>query len=126
MRSESEKQRKYADYDVQEDDTPDTRLLAIQKWRVCTLFIFDISNNYWDPTLGHLAEQNKLPVVVAHLSRRKVAYKPHPGTRERINKDVAFFHDANGFGGTPPFIEDHTLESPPVYSNSRSLVNSGP
>ena len=114
-------------YDAQEDGTPDTRLLAIQKWRIRTHFIFDLSNKDYDPALGHLAEQNKLPVVVAHISRRQVAYKPHPGSGERINnKDVAFFHDANGFEGTPSFIEDHILESPPVYSNPRSLSNSVP
>lgn len=111
-------------YDAKANNIPDTRLLAIQKYRVRILFVFDISNKDYDAALGHLAEQNKLPVVVVHLSSREIAYEPHPGTRERINKDIAFYHDANGLGATPPFFEDHTLETPPTYPNPRSLRNS--
>lgn len=109
-------------YDAQNNDKPDTRLLAIQKYRVRIFFVFDISNKDYDAALAHLAEQNNLPVVVAYLSSSQIADKPHPGTRERINIDVAFLHDANGHGATPPFFEDHTVESPPEYLNPRSLT----
>ena len=39
-----------------------------------------------------------------------------------MNRDIAFLHDANGYGAIPSFIEDHTLESPPEYLNPLSLT----
>lgn len=43
-------------YDAQNNDKPDTRLLAIQKYRVRIFFVFDISNKDYDAALGHIAE----------------------------------------------------------------------
>lgn len=99
--------------------------LAIQRWNVRVLFTFDISNIDYDVDLGHKPEekQNNLPVVVVHLSKSHIVYEANSGTRERLNKDIAFLHDANGYGAILPFIEDHTLDSPPEYPNPRSLTH---
>jgi hypothetical protein len=112
-------------YDALGDTLPDTRLLAIQRWNVRVLFTFDISNIDYDVDLGHKPEekQNNLPVVVVHLSKSHIVYEANSGTRERVNKDIAFLHDANGYGAVLPFIEDHTLDSPPEYPNPRSLTH---
>lgn len=109
-------------YDVQRE-TPDTRLLAIQKYRARIFVVLDVSNKDYDAKLGHFLEQkqNNLPVIVVHFSRQEAVYKANPGQSENVNRDVAHLHDCNGDGSIPPFIEDHTLESPPEYPNPRSL-----
>jgi hypothetical protein len=111
-------------YDESEISFSDARLLAIQRYLVREMFVFDISNEDYDPQRGHLPEQNQLPVVVIHLSDRTIASKPHPGECARINETVRHLHDANGFGSLPPFIENHTLGTPPNYPNPRSLRHS--
>jgi hypothetical protein len=103
----------------------DTKLLAIQRYLVREMFVFDIWNEDYDPEKGHLPEQNQLPVIVIHLSDRTIVSKPHPGECTRINENIRYLHDANGVGSLPPFIENHTSQSPPNYPNPRSLKNSG-
>lgn len=66
-------------------------------------------------------EAEQTLVVVVHLSSSQISFEPHSGTRERINKDLAFFHNANGLGSVPPRTKDYTLGSPPEYLNFRSL-----
>lgn len=112
-------------YDAKTTTAPDTKLLAIQRYLVRQMFVFDISNEDYDPEKGHLSEQNKLPVVVIHLSDRKIASKPHPGECARINETIRYLDDANGWGAIPPFIEIHTSGNPPNYPNPRSLRRSG-
>lgn len=103
----------------------DTTLLAIQYYRTRKWFVFDILNERYDPARGHRPEDNALPVVVIHLSNREdIASRPHPEECARINEIVRHLHDANGFGSTPPFIEDHTSGTPPNYPNPRSLTHS--
>lgn len=104
-------------YDEKEITLSGTKLLAIQRYLVREMFVFDISNEDYDPEKGHLPEQNQLPVVVVHLSDREIASKPHPGECARINETVRHLHDANGFGSIPPFIENHTSGTPPTYPN---------
>lgn len=112
-------------YDIKELTLSDTKLLAIQRYLVREMFVFDISNEDYDPEKGHLSEQNQLSVVVIHLSNRKIASRPHPGKCARINETVRHLHDANGFGSIPPFIENHTSGTPPNYPNPRSLRRNG-
>lgn len=52
--------------------------------------------------LGHKLEekQNNVPVAVVHLSRTPA----DPGTRQRVNGDVGFLHDANDYGANPPSL----------------------
>lgn len=112
-------------YNTAEISASDTRLLAIQNYHVRKMLVFDILNESYDAAKGHLPEQNKLPVIVVFLNDRKnIASRPHPGECARINETVRFLHDANGFGSTPPFIENH-LGTPPSYPNPRCLTHSG-
>lgn len=112
-------------YDTTEISESDTRFLAVQYYRARRMLVFDILNESYDAAKGHLPEQNKLPVIVVFLSDRKnIASRPHPGECARINETVRFLHDANGFGSTPPFIENH-LGTPPNYPDPRSLTYSG-
>lgn len=108
-------------FDRPRDTQADTLFLAIQKWAVRLLFVFDISNKDYNTELGHLPEQNNLRVVVVHFSSKQIAYEPRQAERERVNGDIARLHDANGYGAIPPFIEDHTKGSP-VYFNPRSIT----
>lgn len=112
-------------YDITEISASDTKLLTIQNHRTRKIFGFDIRNESYDAAKGHLPEQNKLPVVVVHLGgRENIAFQPRPAECARINENVRFLHDANGFGSTPPFIENH-LGTPPSYPNARCQTHSG-
>ncbi|KAJ5819077.1 hypothetical protein N7474_004668 [Penicillium riverlandense] len=99
----------------------DTKLLAIQKWRTRTFIVFDICNTAYDAKLGHLPEQNQLPVVVAHFSRKQSAYMANAWISNRVNRDIALLHNANGFGAVPPYVEDWGLGKLPQYRNPRDM-----
>ncbi|KAF4760650.1 hypothetical protein HAV15_005125 [Penicillium sp. str.  len=94
-------------------------LVAAQKWRTRVFFVFDICHTAYDAKLGHLPEQNKLPVAVVHLSKKNTAYVANAWLSKRVNRDIALFHNANGFGAVPPFVEDHTVGKPPEYMNPK-------
>ncbi|KAJ5826612.1 hypothetical protein N7447_003375 [Penicillium robsamsonii] len=104
-----------------QEDHPATKLVAAQKWRTRVFFVFDICHTTYDAKLGHLPEQNKLPVAVVHLSKRNTAYVANAWLSKRVNRDIALFHNANGFGAVPPFIEDHTVGKRPEYVNPRDI-----
>ncbi|OOQ86923.1 hypothetical protein PEBR_19195 [Penicillium brasilianum] len=98
-----------------------TKLLAVQKWRSRAFLVFDIANETYDAKLGHLPEHNQLPVVVAHFSKKKAAYPANSWVSQQVNHDVAMLHNANGFDAVPPFMEDHTLGTPPAYHSPRDI-----
>ncbi|KAJ5901527.1 hypothetical protein N7495_002055 [Penicillium taxi] len=100
----------------------ETRLLAVQNWPTRIYIVFDIANADYDATLGHLPEQNRLPVDVARFSKKRLAYKANPWVSQRVNHDIAMLHNANGFGTIPPFTEDHSLGKPPAYRNPRDIT----
>lgn len=99
----------------------DTRLLAVQKWRTRVFLVFDIGHAQYNAMLGHLPEHNKLPVVVAHFSKKKTAYMASPWLSRRVNHDIAMLHNANGYDAVLPFVEDHSLGKPPAYHNPRDI-----
>lgn len=99
----------------------DTRLLAVQKWRTRVFLVFDIGHTGYDALLGHLPEHNQLPVVVAHFRKKKTAYVASSWITRRVNHDIAMLHNANGYAGVPPFVEDHSLGKPPAYHNPRDI-----
>jgi hypothetical protein len=101
---------------------PATRLVALQKWRTRVFFVFDICHTTYDAKLGHLPEQNKLPVVVVHLSKKNTAYPANTWLAKRVNRDIALFHNAHSFDAVPPFVEDHTFGKPPEYVNPRDIA----
>jgi hypothetical protein len=41
--------------------------------------------------------------------------------RNKVNEEIAFLHDANGYDAVLPFFEDHTSTTHPQYPNPRSL-----
>lgn len=94
-------------------------LLSKHKWQTRVMFVFDISNTAYDTEKGHLPEQNQLPVVVVSLGRTATAYEANNMVRERVNNSIAEAHNLNGINGCPPFLEDHTTGSPPLYLNPR-------
>ncbi|KAJ5450740.1 uncharacterized protein N7458_007189 [Penicillium daleae] len=98
-----------------------TKLLAVQKWRSRAFLVFDIANEAYDAKLGHLPEHNQLPVVVAHFSRKRAAYPANSWVSQQVNHDVAMLHNANGLDAVPPFMEDHTLGTPPAYHSPRDI-----
>ncbi|KAF7720130.1 Uncharacterized protein PECH_001156 [Penicillium ucsense] len=103
------------------DASPQTRLLAIQKWRSRTYLVFDIAHDKYDTNLGHLPEHNQLHVLVAHFSKKKAAYPASSWVSQQVNHDVAMLHNANGYDVSPPFVEDHTLGAPPTYRSPRDI-----
>lgn len=105
------------------DSPPDTKLLAIKKWKTRIFFTFDICNDDYDFKSGHKLEekQNNLPVLVAYLGKGHKVYQAIPGVRNRVNKEIALLHDVNGYDAALPFLEDHTSTTFPQYPNPRSL-----
>lgn len=100
------------------DRRPQLRLLAKQKWATRVFLVFDISNTSYDPELGHLPEQNKLPVSIVRLGQKVQAYLANIPTQNKVNNDIARAHNDNGINSLPPFVTDYT-SGPPVYLNPR-------
>lgn len=99
----------------------DARLLAVQKWRTRIFLVFDIGHTEYDARLGHLPEHNRLPVAVAHFSKKKASYAANSAISQRVNHDIAMLHNANGYDAVPPFVEDHSFGKPPAYHNPRDI-----
>ncbi|KAL3255920.1 hypothetical protein ABHI18_007954 [Aspergillus niger] len=100
------------------NERPELKLLVKQKWATHVFLVFDISNTSYDPTLGHLPEQNKLPITIIRLGKKVQAYSASAPVGNKVNSDVARVHNANGVNSFPPFVTDYTIESP-LYSNPR-------
>ncbi|KAL4810497.1 hypothetical protein BDV18DRAFT_131125 [Aspergillus unguis] len=100
------------------DNRPELKLLVKQKWATHVFLVFDISNTLYDPALGHLPEQNKLPITIVRLGKNTQAYPANAPMANKVNTDVARLHNVNGLHGSPPFVVDYTLGSP-FYSNPR-------
>lgn len=97
---------------------PKLKLLAKQKWETRVFIVFDISNTSYDPKLGHLPEQNMLPVAIVRLSEKVQAYTASLPAQNKLNEDVARAHNDNGIDSFPPFVADYT-SGPPLYLNPR-------
>ncbi|KAL4961377.1 uncharacterized protein BDV14DRAFT_126007 [Aspergillus stella-maris] len=100
------------------NDRPELKLLVKQKWATQVFLVFDISNTSYDPTLGHLPEQNRLPITIIRLGKRVQAYSANAPMENKVNSGVARVHNDNGVNSFPPFVTDYTIE-PPLYSNPR-------
>lgn len=100
----------------------DTRLVAVQQWRTRVFIVFDLAHTDYNVKLGHLPEHNRLPVVVAHFSKKKTAYPANTWVSRRVNHDVAMLHNANGFDAIPPYVEDHSSGKPPAYHSPRDIT----
>lgn len=94
------------------------QLLAKQKWATRLFLVFDISNTSYDAELGHLPEQNQLPVLIVRLGQKVQAYPASLPAQNRVNDDIARAHNDNGINSLPPFMVDYT-SGPPVYLNPR-------
>lgn len=103
----------------QEAEVP-IRLLVKQKWPLRVLFVFDIFNNTYSAELGHLPEQNNLPVIVVNFSAKGVSARvADRGMQIRVNRDTGYAHNDNGVHSMPPFVADHTGSDVPLYLNLR-------
>ncbi|BCS23088.1 uncharacterized protein APUU_31313S [Aspergillus puulaauensis] len=94
------------------DRQPELKLLAKQKWETRVFLVFDISSSSYDPSQGHLPEQNKLPVAIFPLGDKVQAYTANPSAQNKVNRDVARAHNDNGINSLPPFATDYTCGSP--------------
>ncbi|KAK9629779.1 hypothetical protein V6000_004827 [Aspergillus fumigatus] len=97
---------------------PKMRLLAKEKWATRVFLVFDISNTSYDPEVGHLPQQNNLPVAIVRLGATVQAYTAAIPVQNKINKDVARAHNNSGIKSLPPFVVDYT-SGPPTYLNPR-------
>ncbi|KAL2811011.1 hypothetical protein BDW59DRAFT_155593 [Aspergillus cavernicola] len=98
---------------------PELKLLAKQRWKTRVFLVFDISNTSYDPNIGHLPNQNKLPVTIVRLGGKVQAYTANPPMQNKVNMDVARAHNDNGINSFPPFVTDYT-SGPPLYLNPRN------
>ncbi|KAF2175330.1 hypothetical protein K469DRAFT_69023 [Zopfia rhizophila CBS 207.26] len=100
------------------DDLP-IQLLAMHKWPHTIHIVFDIFNDSYDVTLAHLPEHNNLPIVSVHFGQRIKVARTSASLSNRVNTEIALAHNLNGQHGVPPFREDHTRDTPPLYLNPR-------
>ena len=99
-------------------------LLAKQHWGTRIFAVFDLANEAYDPAAGHLTEHNDLAVLTIYYKRHRiVAQLATEGMRSKVNEDVRYLHDMNGWGSTPVFEEDHRDGKYPNYYNARSLIH---
>lgn len=97
---------------------PKMRLLAKEKWATRVFLVFNISNTSYDPEVGHLPQQNNLPVTIVRLGAIVQAYTAAIPVQNKINKDVARAHNNSSIKSLPPFVVDYT-SGPPTYLNPR-------
>lgn len=97
---------------------PKMRLLAKEKQATHIFLVFNISNTSYDPEVGHLPQQNNLPVAIVQLDTIVQAYTAAIPVQNKINKDIARVHNNSGIKSLPPFIIDYT-SGPPTYLNPR-------
>lgn len=95
---------------------PKIRLLAKEKWVTCIFLVFNISNTSYNPKVGHLPQQNNLPVIIIQLGTTVQAYIAAIPVQNKINKDIARAHNNSGIKSLPPFVVDYT-SGPPTYLN---------
>ncbi|RYP48549.1 hypothetical protein DL768_005588 [Monosporascus sp. mg162] len=99
-------------------------LLAIQRWRRLTAFVFDVFHDEYDLSSAH--HKVDLPVVlVDYGSRNGSAYVRIASQhfRDFVNRHVARQHNLHGWEARPPFFEDQTAARPPTASDTRSRAS---
>jgi hypothetical protein len=97
------------------------RLLVKHIWPRMIHVVFDIYNTSYDAGLAHLREYNNLPVVSIYFGRGEARTTlANAGIRDKVNIETANAHNLNGEYSVPPFIEDHTCGTPPMYLNPRN------
>lgn len=107
-------------YLVEYTHRPELRLLVKQKWETRVFLVFDISNTSYYAAMGHLSEQNILPVFIVRLGQKAQTYPANPQIQKRANSDIARAHNDNGINSLPPFVTDYT-SGLPLYPNPRDL-----
>lgn len=100
--------------------TPQPRLLAVDRYNIFTLIVFDIFNDTYDIRLGHLPEHNKLPLSKVYMSRVNdqesiKASRATEGERRMVNAEVCKLHMLNENSSVLPFKADHLNGKAPVY-----------
>lgn len=87
----------------------------MHKWPLSIHLVFDLFHDAYDPSLGHLLEENSLPIIAIFHSAKTSIAQANEALRDLVNSEVALAHNLNGKDGVPPFIEDHTSNSIPTY-----------
>jgi hypothetical protein len=100
------------------------RLLAKQKWETRAFLVFDISNTFYDPAMGHLLEKNKLPVSIIRLGQTVQAYPANLPTQNQVNRDIARAHNDNGINSLPPYRYGLHLRSTIIPQPTRPIITS--
>lgn len=101
---------------VPEEYKSSARLLVKRIWPRTIQIVFDVFNTSYDAVPAHLLEYNTLPVISIYFGRGGARMTlANAGVRQKVNIETANAHNLNGERSVPPFIEDHTCGSPPVY-----------
>lgn len=103
-------------------DTPDCRLLAIERWDSLLFIVFDLFNTAYDPLTAHMPGTNELPVTMVRISSkdRPRSYPPQP--IGRVGESVRLAHNMHGWEARPPYWEDHADGVHPTYYNARVFL----
>lgn len=95
-----------------------SHLLAVQKWTQLTALVFDVFHDGYDLATAHIKAD--LPVLHVDYDRGHsyVSVASHE-FREVVNDHVAAQHNTHGWEGEPPYFEDETRATPPLYGHPR-------
>lgn len=107
---------------------PQLRLIAVDRYHMFTLIVFDIFHDMYDASRGHLPDQNNLHLYQVFISSNNnrdttSVRRATEGVRVKVNEEIRKLYDLNGEGGKPPFKADHLDGNAPVYWSPRSSVS---
>ena len=103
-----------------EDDTSNSKLMAIEMFDNVCYIIVDLSHHNYDPTSGHLGGNNELPVHMVVFGKDNIKCKTSTNQeRSWVNRTIQELHNLNGDGSEPPFLADHSKGQTPHYKRPR-------
>ena len=97
------------------DDDLQELLLVRQRFQRFIHIVFDKFHDSYDAAMGHLPENNRLPVLIVTFGKSSHVRSAEPRLRKLVNTQIAMVHNLNGINSVPPFIEDHTSGVTPLY-----------
>ncbi|KAL4953928.1 hypothetical protein BDW69DRAFT_183983 [Aspergillus filifer] len=92
-------------------DTPYITLLVVFRYTHKVFFAFDVEHSTYVPSLAHLPEHNRLPIMVVNLSSRNKAWPTYGPNEARTNTDIAEIHELLDPWSVLPFAVDFSDSS---------------
>lgn len=99
----------------------EAKFLVEQKWEKHVFLIYDFFYADYDQATAHLPEKNRIPVLKVDSRAEMTIQIAKPAFRARVNRDVAWIHNVNGYDAGPPYLDDHSGGQVPVHKEPRDV-----